>query len=71
MDTVNNKFSCFYPFRSVDVMADSSITPCCTFDIDADSGCGPRPNVDANNSLTSAFYDSHYMKTLREKNVKQ
>ena len=67
MDTVDNKFFCFYPFRSVDVMADSTITPCCTFDTDADSGCGPRPKVDANNSLNDIFNDSHYMKTFRKK----
>ena len=67
MDTVDNKFFCFYPFRSVDVMADSTITPCCTFDTDVDSGCGPRPKVDADNSLNDIFNDSHYMKTFRQK----
>ncbi len=67
MDTVNNKFFCFYPFRSVDVTADSTIMPCCTFDIDANSGCGTRPKVDSNNSLSDIFNDSHYMKTLRKK----
>jgi molybdenum cofactor biosynthesis enzyme MoaA len=63
MDTTNNKFFCFYPFRAIDVLADSSVVPCCRFD-----GRHERnlQYVSDKNSIDDAF-NSDYFNNLRKK----
>jgi MoaA/NifB/PqqE/SkfB family radical SAM enzyme len=63
MDTVNNKSLCFYAFRGMDVLSNSSVVPCCRFDGRNDSNL---EIVSKENSLNTIFH-SNYFNDLRKK----
>lgn len=63
MDTTNNKFFCFYPFRAIDVLADSSVVPCCRFDGRKEKNL---QYINDKNSISDSF-NSKYFNDLREK----
>ena len=63
MNTTDNKFFCFYPFRAIDILADSSAVPCCRFDERFSENLS---YVNDKNSISDAF-NSEYFNNLRNK----